>query len=142
MTARYDVAAIGNAIVDVISPANDGFLEGQGLAKGAMTLIDDRAASLYDAMSAGIETSGGSAANTAVGVASFGDVVTWDDASCIVLAGSAVVVVMIGDACESVSNDSFAVCLVSMTYHSPQRSWSRCDSGSYPQRKWSPHRRS
>jgi hypothetical protein len=75
-------------------------------------------------------------------VAGFCDVVAWDDAGRIMLAGSAVVVVTIGDACKSVSNSSFAVCLVSMTYHSPQRSWFRCDSGSYPQRRWSPHRRS
>ena len=73
MTARYDVAAVGNAIVDVISPCQDGFLDDQGLAKGAMTLIDEeRAGRLYDAMAAGVEASGGSSANTAAGVASFG----------------------------------------------------------------------
>jgi sugar/nucleoside kinase (ribokinase family) len=73
MNARYDVAAVGNAIVDVISPCTDAFLTEQDLHKGSMTLIDeDRAASLYEAMQAGVETSGGSAANTAAGVASFG----------------------------------------------------------------------
>jgi sugar/nucleoside kinase (ribokinase family) len=73
MTARYDVAAVGNAIVDVISPCTDAFLDEQGLHKGSMALIDeDRAAALYDAMAPGVETSGGSAANTAAGVASFG----------------------------------------------------------------------
>ncbi|MGZ8406792.1 MAG: adenosine kinase [Caulobacteraceae bacterium] len=74
MTARYDVAAIGNAIVDVISPCDEQFLADHDLPKGGMTLIDeDRAALIYDDMVADLETSGGSAANTAAGVASFGD---------------------------------------------------------------------
>ena len=73
MTARYDVAAIGNAIVDVIAPCDDAFLEAQGLAKGSMGLIDeDRVESLYGAMRAALETSGGSGANTIAGVASLG----------------------------------------------------------------------
>lgn len=73
MTHKFDVTAIGNAIVDVIAPADDAFLAAQALVKGSMGLIDDeRAASLYGAMAAGIETSGGSGANTAAGVASFG----------------------------------------------------------------------
>ena len=73
MTALYDVAAIGNAIVDVIAQCDEAFLEREGLVKGSMALIDPaRAASLYDVMDAGIEASGGSAANTAAGVASFG----------------------------------------------------------------------
>jgi sugar/nucleoside kinase (ribokinase family) len=73
MPELYDVAAIGNAIVDVISPAEEAFLLSQDLAKGAMTLIDEqRASELYLQMAAGVETSGGSAANTAAGVASFG----------------------------------------------------------------------
>jgi sugar/nucleoside kinase (ribokinase family) len=72
-TAAYDVAAIGNAIVDVIARADEAFLEAQGLAKGTMTLIDaDRAVSLYAAMTAGVEASGGSAGNTIAGVASLG----------------------------------------------------------------------
>jgi sugar/nucleoside kinase (ribokinase family) len=73
MTPALHVAALGNAIVDVIAPAEDGFLHDQGLAKGTMTLIDDdRAHALYGAMAAGIEASGGSAANTIAGVASLG----------------------------------------------------------------------
>lgn len=73
MPELYDVAAIGNAIVDVISPADDAFLQSQDLAKGAMTLIDEgRASELYVQMQSGVEASGGSAANTAAGVASFG----------------------------------------------------------------------
>jgi sugar/nucleoside kinase (ribokinase family) len=71
--AAYDVAAIGNAIVDVIAPADEGFLAGQDLRKDAMTLIDEaRAASIYQAMAAGVETSGGSAGNTVAGVCSLG----------------------------------------------------------------------
>jgi sugar/nucleoside kinase (ribokinase family) len=73
MPDLYDVAAIGNAIVDVISPADEAFLVAEDLAKGAMTLIDEaRAEDLYNHMAKGVETSGGSAANTAAGVASFG----------------------------------------------------------------------
>ncbi|HEY3814395.1 MAG TPA: adenosine kinase [Caulobacteraceae bacterium] len=73
MTEALDLVAIGNAIVDVIAPAQDAFLDAQALRKGAMTLIDDeRAARLYDAMAPGVETSGGSAANTVAGVASLG----------------------------------------------------------------------
>jgi sugar/nucleoside kinase (ribokinase family) len=73
MSASFDVAAIGNAIVDVIAPAEDGFLVANGLAKGAMTLIDEpRAHQLYGLMAAGVEASGGSAGNTIAGVASLG----------------------------------------------------------------------
>jgi sugar/nucleoside kinase (ribokinase family) len=73
MSVSYDVAAIGNAIVDVIAPADDAFLVDNALAKGAMTLIDAaRASELYARMAAGIETSGGSAGNTVAGVASLG----------------------------------------------------------------------
>jgi sugar/nucleoside kinase (ribokinase family) len=73
MPASYDVAAIGNAIVDVISPCSEAFLDAEGLAKGAMLLIDEgRAHALYASMAPGMETSGGSAANTVAGVASFG----------------------------------------------------------------------
>ena len=73
MAHTYDVAAIGNAIVDVIAPSTDAFLDEQGLTKGSMHLIDGaRAAQLYAAMAAGMEASGGSAGNTVAGVASFG----------------------------------------------------------------------
>lgn len=69
----FDVVALGNAIVDVIAPADDAFLQAQGLEKGAMGLVDAaRSAALYAAMAPGVETSGGSAANTVAGVASFG----------------------------------------------------------------------
>ncbi len=70
---RYDVLGIGNAIVDVIARAEDDFLVAHGMHKGGMALIDEaRAAKIYDAMGAATESSGGSAANTIVGVASFG----------------------------------------------------------------------
>ncbi len=70
---RYDVLGIGNAIVDVIARAEDDFLAAQGMHKGGMALIDEaRASAIYDAMGPATESSGGSAANTIVGVASFG----------------------------------------------------------------------
>src|SRR5262245_44535098 len=74
MTAsRYDVLGIGNAIVDVIARAEDDFLVAQGMNKGSMALIDEaRAEKIYAAMGPATESSGGSAANTIVGVASFG----------------------------------------------------------------------
>ncbi len=73
MPTLYDVAAIGNAIVDVIAPADDAFLARLELAKGGMTLVDQATADrLYGEMAAGLETSGGSAGNTVAGVASFG----------------------------------------------------------------------
>src|SRR5690242_13915691 len=73
MPELYDVAAIGNAIVDVIAPATDEFLTAQNMDKGAMMLVDEaRSAALYAAMAPGVEASGGSAGNTVAGVASFG----------------------------------------------------------------------
>lgn len=69
----YDVLALGNAIVDVISHAPDEFLIRHDLTKNSMQLVDiGRADELYAAMGPTIETSGGSAANTAVGVAALG----------------------------------------------------------------------
>lgn len=74
MTAsRFDVLGLGNAIVDVISRADEDFLIGQGLRKGAMQLIDEtRAEDLYKAMGPATIVSGGSAANTIIGVAGLG----------------------------------------------------------------------
>jgi sugar/nucleoside kinase (ribokinase family) len=70
---RLDVLAIGNAIVDVIAAADDGFLASEGLDKGGMRLIDaEEATRLYEKMGAGRETSGGSAANTVAGIAALG----------------------------------------------------------------------
>ena len=69
MSELYDVAAIGNAIVDVIAPASDEFLIAQAMDKGAMMLVDEtRSAALYAAMAPGVEASGGSAANTVAGL--------------------------------------------------------------------------
>lgn len=71
--AQYDVVGIGNAIVDVIARADDAFLAAKKLAKGAMTLIDEKQAdALYAAMGPGTESSGGSAGNTMAGIASLG----------------------------------------------------------------------
>ncbi|RYF95003.1 MAG: adenosine kinase [Caulobacteraceae bacterium] len=73
MTATYDVAAIGNAIVDVISPAEEAFLQSESLVKGSMQLIDEaRGVDLYSRMGKGLETSGGSAGNTIAGIAGLG----------------------------------------------------------------------
>jgi len=72
-SARYDVLAIGNAIVDVLARTEEDFLLKQGMRKGAMTLIDEaRAQAIYDAMGPAVEISGGSAANTIVGLSSLG----------------------------------------------------------------------
>src|ERR687890_139162 len=71
--ATLDVVGIGNAIVDVIAHADERFLAEEGLAKGAMTLIDAaRAQALYAKMGPAVESSGGSAANTMAGLASLG----------------------------------------------------------------------
>jgi len=70
---RFDVVGIGNALVDVIAHHDDLFIETHGLVKGSMTLIEtDRAVSLYRSLGGAVEMSGGSAANTMTGVASFG----------------------------------------------------------------------
>jgi sugar/nucleoside kinase (ribokinase family) len=72
-SARYDVLGIGNAIVDVIARAEEDFLLKQDMRKGAMALIDEaRAQAIYEAMGPATEMSGGSAANTIVGLASLG----------------------------------------------------------------------
>ena len=74
MTKRmFDTTCIGNAIVDVISKTDDAFLEAENLVKNSMNLIDmARAEELYAKMKSAIEMSGGSAGNTAAGVASLG----------------------------------------------------------------------
>jgi sugar/nucleoside kinase (ribokinase family) len=73
MSDIIDVVGIGNAIVDVLAHCDDAFIARMGLNKSAMTLIDtDRATSLYDSMGPAVEISGGSGANTTVGVASLG----------------------------------------------------------------------
>src|SRR5688572_7443790 len=70
---KFDVTAIGNAIVDVIAQADDALLAAHNLPKGAMNLIDaDMAEKLYDVMGPGKEASGGSAGNTIAGVAMLG----------------------------------------------------------------------
>lgn len=73
MTTRFDLLTIGNAIVDIIANADDDFLVREKIIKGAMNLIDaERAEHLYAVMGPAIETSGGSAGNTAAGAQSLG----------------------------------------------------------------------
>lgn len=73
MSKTYDVAGIGNAIVDVLAPVSDAFLLTHNIAKGVMTLIDEfRAQQLYQAFGTMTEVAGGSAANTMAGLASLG----------------------------------------------------------------------
>lgn len=70
---QFDVLTIGNAIVDIIARCEDQFLDDNGIIKGAMNLIDsERALTLYSLMGPAIEASGGSAGNTAAGIASLG----------------------------------------------------------------------
>src|SRR5262249_62357834 len=72
-STQFDVVGIGNAIVDVIARTDEAFLAQHKMRKGTMQLIDEaQAARLYDAMEPAVEVSGGSAANTVVGVASLG----------------------------------------------------------------------
>src|SRR6202047_2574812 len=71
--AKYDVLGIGNAIFDVLVQTDEAFLAAHGMVKGGMALIDEaRATAIYRDMGPAVEMSGGSAANTIVGLASFG----------------------------------------------------------------------
>ena len=73
MVESVDVLGLGNSLVDIIAETDDAYLQAQDMVKGAMTLIDEeRAEALYAARVAPRIVSGGSAANTIVGVASFG----------------------------------------------------------------------
>jgi len=73
VTKTFDVVGIGNAIVDVLVQADEAFLESHGLTKGTMALIDEaQAERLYASVGVGLETSGGSAANTLAGLAQLG----------------------------------------------------------------------
>ena len=73
MTKTYELIGIGNAVVDVISPADDSFLDHMGIEKGIMQLIErDRAEVLYAAMQDRLQTPGGSVANTIAGVGALG----------------------------------------------------------------------
>jgi sugar/nucleoside kinase (ribokinase family) len=72
-SAKYDVLGIGNAIFDVLVQADERFLRDHGMTKGGMALIDEaRATAIYRDMGPATEMSGGSAANTIVGLASLG----------------------------------------------------------------------
>ncbi len=70
---RFDVVGIGNAIVDVLVKVEDTVLDNHGLTKGTMALVDEtQAQRLYASIGPGLETSGGSAANTLAGIAQLG----------------------------------------------------------------------
>ena len=70
---QYEVVGIGNAVVDVISHADDSFLADNGIEKGIMQLIErDRAEDLYGAMQDRLQTPGGSVANTVAGAGALG----------------------------------------------------------------------
>jgi sugar/nucleoside kinase (ribokinase family) len=72
-TAKYDVLGIGNAIFDILVRTDESFLGLHGMTKGGMALIDEeRAISIYQSMGPATEMSGGSAANTIVGIANLG----------------------------------------------------------------------
>src|SRR5882757_2619441 len=71
--AKYDVLGIGNAIFDVLVQTDEGFLGRHGMTRGGMALIDEaRATAIYADMGPATEMSGGSAANTIVGIANLG----------------------------------------------------------------------
>jgi sugar/nucleoside kinase (ribokinase family) len=71
--SRFDVVALGNAVVDVLASTSDDFLAAEGLVKGSMRLISaEQATDLYSRMGPGQEVSGGSAANTLAGLAALG----------------------------------------------------------------------
>jgi sugar/nucleoside kinase (ribokinase family) len=68
-----DVVGIGNAIVDVLVHVDDDQIDNFGLTKGTMALVDEaQAEALYAQLGPGLETSGGSAANTLAGIAQLG----------------------------------------------------------------------
>ena len=70
---KYEVVGIGNAVVDVISHADDSFLDHMGIEKGIMQLVErDRAEVLFGAMEDRLQTPGGSVANTVAGIGSLG----------------------------------------------------------------------
>lgn len=78
MEGTVDVVAVGHAIVDVLAPSEDALVGRFGLTKGTMTLVDDvQAAEIYAALGSKTEASGGSAANTAAGLASLGSSVAF-----------------------------------------------------------------
>ncbi len=73
MTRRYQVVGIGNAIVDVLSQADDTFLDLMGITKGIMQLVErERAETLYAAMWDRTEAPGGSVGNTVAGAGALG----------------------------------------------------------------------
>ncbi len=75
---QFDIVGIGNAIVDVLSPAEEAFINAHGLVKGSMTLIDEVVAdAMYAQMGPAVEVSGGSCANTIAAAAALGSRVAY-----------------------------------------------------------------
>ena len=73
MDQSFDVVTIGHAIVDVLAPSDNEFPEAHGMEKGTMTLVDaEEAEAIYRDLGPALESSGGSAANTAAGIAALG----------------------------------------------------------------------
>jgi sugar/nucleoside kinase (ribokinase family) len=103
MTASLDILGIGNAIVDVISRADDAFLAARGMNKGGMALIStEQAEGIYAAMGPGVESSGGSVAN-----------------SCAVAAGLGAKVGFLGKVAEDALGQVFAHDIRSVGVHFP-----------------------
>ncbi|MEO3413275.1 adenosine kinase [Roseovarius sp. CAU 1744] len=70
---KYQAVGIGNAVVDVISTCDDGFLSTHGIEKGIMQLIEtDRAEYLYGRMENRRQQPGGAVANTIAGLGAMG----------------------------------------------------------------------
>ncbi len=100
---RFDILGIGNAIVDVVSPADHNYLSKHGMHPGSMALIDaDRAQTLYDTMPRGAESSGGSVAN-----------------SCAVAAALGAQVAYIGKVAHDTLGETFAADMKSIGVHFP-----------------------
>jgi sugar/nucleoside kinase (ribokinase family) len=73
MDSPFDVVTLGHAIVDVLALSSDDVPSRYGMEKGTMTLIEeDQAKELYQILGPAVESSGGSAANTAAGITAFG----------------------------------------------------------------------
>ncbi len=73
MTKTYQIVGIGNAVVDVLTTADDSFLDLMGIEKGIMQLVErDRAEVLYGAMENRKQAAGGSVANTLAGIGNLG----------------------------------------------------------------------
>lgn len=116
-----DVVAIGNALVDVLSREQDAIIDKLGLVKGTMAMVDEhRSDEVYAQLGPGVEVSGGSAANTAAGVASFGGTAGFvgligDDQFGQVYAHDLATIGVTFDAARATTNGQTGKCLVIVT---------------------------